>query len=199
MSDTAFAISANSPLQRLRAATGEIHRHLDGDLDILAQLASGPARRRQVFRYRDFYTGAEAAMEGPLAGLSDVAASLGARTTCLIADLNALGADATRQSRPIAPPSVANRAEALGLLYVVEGSGLGGKVILRQLAARGEALTGLTFLDPHGAEAGEVWKRVLAVLARDLGSEADIAAAVAGAIKGFAFARACLVTETVTA
>jgi heme oxygenase len=199
MSYTASNIAISPPLQRLRAATGELHRQLEGDLDILAHLAIGPARLRQVLRYRAFYTGAEAALAPPLAGVSDLETSLGARTACLAADLQALGAEPAIASRDIVALSVANRAEALGLLYVVEGSGLGGKVILRQLAAHGAPLTGLTFLDPHGADAGRVWARLLAVLARDLTSEADLAAAATGAIKGFAFAHACLVNEAVTA
>lgn len=47
---------------------------------------------------------------------------------------------------------ISNRAEALGFLYVIEGSTLGGRLILRELAAGGAEITGLSFLDPFGAE-----------------------------------------------
>ena len=102
---------------------------------------------------------------------------------------------ANRDACPQHPPGVliASRAEALGFRYVIEGTALGGRVILRELASHGIDTTELGFLDPHGARTGEVWRRFCGVLERELASAPGaLDAAVTGAEKGFAYARACL-------
>ena len=87
---------------------------------------------------------------------------------------------------------LASRAEALGFHYVMAGSALGGRVMLRELERDGVDTAGLGFLDPHGPRTGEVWRRLLDVLERELTEPNTLAQALAGARKGFAFARACL-------
>ena len=96
---------------------------------------------------------------------------------------------------PEAPPPVGSLGEALGLLYVLEGSTLGGKVIRRQVEASGGDMAGLTFLDPYGAQAGERWRSFLAVLDRAAGAEPE--GAVAGARAGFRHAELRLCGEAV--
>ena len=89
-------------------------------------------------------------------------------------------------------PGPDSRAEALGWLYVLEGSSLGGKVIRKQVTSSGGDMTGLGFLDPYGAELGARWRAFLNVLEREGRSEADLEAMVAGAQAGFRYAEACL-------
>jgi heme oxygenase len=92
----------------------------------------------------------------------------------------------------VAPPPVnaavtaANPAQALGLMYVVEGSTLGGKVIRKALAAGGGSLAGMEFLDPYGDATGAQWRAFLAVL--DDIAQGDLDAAVDGALQGFRLA-----------
>ncbi len=73
------------------------------------------------------------------------------------------------------------------MLYVLEGSTLGGQVIRKRLLARGQAMTGLSFLDPYGPETGRRWKDFLAVLQRECPPD-DVRsgeAAAKGAVTGF--------------
>lgn len=88
----------------------------------------------------------------------------------LIRDLDDLGIDARRLGRAPAAvcPSLANFAQALGARYVLEGSALGGKVILRHLQARiGDAIGPATafFGGPSHPEAGH-WRTFKAALDR---------------------------------
>lgn len=112
------------------------------------------------------------------------------RTAAIAAALCELGVPA-----PALPPAkfaLASPAEALGALYVLEGSSLGGRMILRDLRARGADTTGLHFLDPYGETTGAHWRALLAVLESELASEPARQAACDGALATFALARICL-------
>lgn len=78
------------------------------------------------------------------------------------------------------------------MFYVLEGSTLGGHVILRGLAARGVTDAGLAFLDPYGAETGARWRGFLAVLAREVRDDGAKAAACIGAVRVFRHAERIL-------
>lgn len=62
-------------------------------------------------------------------------------------------------------PTLGTFGEALGWLYVAEGSMLGGRVMRRAMAADGVSLTGLDFLDPHGDDTGPRWRAFLNAMA----------------------------------
>jgi heme oxygenase len=82
-------------------------------------------------------------------------------------------------------PSPANLAEALGMLYVLEGSTLGGHVILRTLRNAGVDCAPLAFLDPYGPDTGRRWRDFLIVLEQETGSEMRRDAACKGAVLAF--------------
>ena len=93
-------------------------------------------------------------------------------------------------------PHPHSRAEALGMLYVLEGSTLGGRLILRTLAAKGVSDPDLAFLDPYGSESGARWREFLAVLENETGGDAGrIGDAEKGAVRGFEHAEAVLCGE----
>jgi heme oxygenase len=87
---------------------------------------------------------------------------------CLSSDLLALGTDFSQVPR--APESIIpvlpTFAHALGAFYVLEGSVLGGRMILRDLEARvGQQFAGAThFLGGRGEETGPMWKSFRAAL-----------------------------------
>jgi heme oxygenase len=73
---------------------------------------------------------------------------------------------------------------AWGELYVIEGSALGGRIIVKRLRERFPAL-------PHhfyaiGENAGEPWPRFQSVLDRALVEPAALQAAIDGALRMFA-------------
>jgi heme oxygenase len=87
---------------------------------------------------------------------------------CLNADLEAIGADPASVPRapPTLLPSLPTFAHALGALYVLEGSTLGGRVILRDIEARlGPQITGATrFFGGRGTAVGQKWQTFRTVL-----------------------------------
>ena len=178
-------------LSRLREATNGAHQRLEARLDILVRVGARAGRRALVGRFHGLHAGAEAVLEPLLAGLPGLDYAARRRSAMLQEDLGALGAEPGPPFLIAAPASV---PEALGLLYVLEGSALGGKVIRKALAARGQDMTGLSFLDHYGPEVGARWRSFLTVLDRESteGDEAAMAAAVRGGLAGFAHAEAWL-------
>lgn len=160
----------------LRSATRPAHERLERAVDAVERLAD-PCRRPALLRgYAAFYLPAEAALSPLLAGLPNLSFDGQRRAALLGRHL---------EPHPPAFPLPGSRAEALGLLYVLEGSSLGGRVLLRALVARGVDVSELGFLDPYGAETGPLWRGFLAVLERETRDETRRAEAVRGALRGF--------------
>jgi len=80
-----------------------------------------------------------------------------ARTPLLLSDLQSLGAPAARDIAPM--PPLPGFAQALGVRYVLEGSALGGQVILAALTARlGAEIAGATSFFAGGRDAMAGWR-----------------------------------------
>jgi heme oxygenase len=109
------------------------------------------------------------------------------RTPALRADLAALGFD--HAAMPLlVTPKLDNFAAALGALYVLEGSALGGKVILRALEARlGPQIAGATaFFGGAGRQGALPWPAFKARLdAFGHGRPASQVRSIAGAMAVF--------------
>jgi heme oxygenase len=176
--------------RRLREATAPEHQRLEARLAVHQRIASRAGRAALIARYWRFHGHAEAALAPWLSDLEGLDFEARLRTPLLARDFADLG---------LAPPAgagagdpVESRGEALGVLYVLEGSALGGRVIRRQLAARGADFVGLGFLDPYGGRTGERWRSFLDVLERETAEPEAAEAAVAGALAGFRQAEAAL-------
>ena len=179
---------------RLRHATGEAHERLESKLDIIQRVRTLQERQVLVGRFWGLHEGAERALGPTLETVEDLDYPARRRAGLIEADLANLGGNEPAPL-PVCPVEDArSRAEALGFFYVLEGSTLGGKIIRRELAALGHDATGLSFLDPYGAEAGERWRSFLAVLRRECPSgEGDLAdETVGGAVSGFRHAECWL-------
>jgi heme oxygenase len=178
--DAAGGVEAGHDLRGLlRRATSEAHRRLDagwGDHDF--------ANRRD---YETFLAAMAAALVPLEADLNR--ATEGAvppdwparrRSAAILADLAALGRPA-----PPAPasPRAPGRAEVAGLLYVLEGSRLGGQLLLRRaLASSDPVVRDNTRFLRHG-EGLRLWPSFTAWLASCPPTQAD--GAVAGALRAF--------------
>jgi len=129
----------------LRTGTAAVHQRVEqvtqlpDCIENVADYAECLAGFQRIFAPLERHLAAFA--EWPVLGI-DLAAH--ARAPALRADLGALGVDAEGLvEMPMAPPS--SFPAALGALYVLEGSALGGRVILRALQARlGAVLHGAT-------------------------------------------------------
>lgn len=175
---TAGAVTGASPvLVQLRAATGKAHQRLEAKLDAIAYLTDTARRSELIRRYAAFHISADAALAPQLASVEGLNAAGRRRTPLLI--------DHAPEVLPIFP-APDDALEALGMLYVLEGSTLGGRMILRALADRGIYDLALAFLDPYGPDTGKSWRDFLAVLAREAGrDDARIATVCRGGIIAF--------------
>ncbi|WP_337186909.1 biliverdin-producing heme oxygenase [Phenylobacterium sp.] len=174
--------------RRLRDATRADHDRLERRVDILRRIARPEARRGLIEGFYGLHLDAEAAMAPWLADLPGLDFTARRRSGLLARDLAAAGGCA-----PVPEPfEVAGRPEALGLMYVLEGSTLGGQVIRREAVRAGVTMSGLGFLDPYGAEVGPRWKAFLTVVDAQAVGEDDLLSLIAGARRGFALAEARL-------
>jgi heme oxygenase len=87
----------------------------------------------------------------------------------LVKDLEALGHDAAslaRLPRATRLPQLTGLPEALGCFYVLEGSTLGGQLILRHLQRHFAAASagGFAFFRAYGEEVGPMWRAFGAVV-----------------------------------
>jgi heme oxygenase len=177
--------TARSALGYMREATHDLHQQLEERLDVIAQLSDPSRRATLIERYAALYLPSDDALMPWLKEIADLDHGSRSRTPLL-------ARFAGEQVLPPFPVPL-NEAEALGMLYVLEGSTLGGRFILRALAERGIEDPDLTFLDPYGAETGARWRAFLAVLARETeGDAARINYACLGAVRAFQHAECVL-------
>ncbi len=183
----------DGPLARLRVATAQAHHDLDSSLGVLDR-PWGPDRHR---RWLGLTWGLLAPLERTLSafalrepGVLDLVSR--ARADLALADLRVLGADdaeigALRECPTV--PVATDRAAALGISYVLDGSTLGGGLIAGAVVSAGvpvEATTSLT-----GAEgAGRRWRETMAAI--EAAGEAAVPGMTAAAVATFAAYRSWL-------
>jgi heme oxygenase len=102
-------------------------------------------------------------------------------------DLAALGL--AHGQVPARVPAFADRFEALGAAYVIEGSTLGGPVLLARLRAAGLSLSrergGARFLSGYGPQSAAMWRAFRSALHDAAGGQLDWAALRRGALGMF--------------
>ena len=178
------ALGSGDALACVRAATQAQHVRLDKRLDAVAQFSDPEQRRGLCHRYAAFHIPADIMLAPWLSDLPDLDFAKRSRSALLAVFVG---------DRPLPDfPAPAGQAEALGMLYVLEGSTLGGQFITRALATRGVIDPGLAFLDPYGDETGVRWRSFLAVLVREVTDDGLIAEACRGAVRAFDHAESIL-------
>jgi heme oxygenase len=174
----------------LRERTRLAHERLERRMAVFDAMAAPGAARRLAPLYFDFHASAEAVLQDRLGAVPGLEFERRRRAPLIAAELERMGQPRPAIRTPTPPPR--SLPEALGFLYVLDGSSLGGRVIRREAERRGLDLAGLSFLDPYGSEAGAMWRRFVQVLSRHC-DEADARSrAAAGAAAGFAHAEATL-------
>jgi heme oxygenase (biliverdin-IX-beta and delta-forming) len=165
----------SSLLARIRSETRPFHERLERQM-ILMRPDLSLARYRDVLEaFHGFYKPWEAAIF-PLLD-SALPASLASRRKLplLEEDIRALGG--SPESVACCPdlPSTGDLALALGSMYVLEGSTLGGQIISRHLARRFcfPKQGGCRFFTAYGPETGRMWREFGAILENQSGPEFD--------------------------
>ncbi|WP_236829122.1 biliverdin-producing heme oxygenase [Blastococcus sp. KM273128] len=171
-------------LRALRTGTAEEHRLLEETLDLLDPDLDRDRLVHVLGLMHGFWTAAERGLdEWAACHPADAAAADWARRRragLFAADLAALGAPV-----PVAAPglpAVAGTDEALGRLYVLEGSTLGGTFIDRHLATL-PLLAGvrLRAFSPYDADTGAMWAAYRRVVRAHVAAGGDAARVVAAA------------------
>lgn len=150
--ETHDRLELRTPLAALFAPGGRYSRDLHGD--ILRRLLSlyRPVEQR-LWDHSLFHGGG-------------FARSLRRKVPLLERDLRVLGHDPDGVPDLAPVPTLTTEAAALGSLYVIEGSTLGGKMIAKELRAQlqlTEAM-GAAFFVPYGSATGKVWSEFLLLL-----------------------------------
>jgi heme oxygenase len=168
-------------LSHLRLATGELHRRLEDRFDAVTALGDPDRRPQIVARYQRLYSGAFRTLMpwlSCIAGL-EMARRAGMRWPD--------GLVVKEAGSPF--PEPADTHEALGLLYVIEGSTLGGRLILKALARKGIIDPSLSFLDPYGNDSARMWRAVLTVIEHEgQKGPAELESICRGGVRGFTHA-----------
>jgi heme oxygenase len=81
----------------------------------------------------------------------------------LKADIEALGGDVRKDIPRATAPSISTKYQALGALYVMEGSVLGGRTIVKMLE-KNNIHTGISFFSGYGENTPVLWGRFIELL-----------------------------------
>lgn len=167
----------------LRRATAEAHARLDAGWDI-HDLAQRPAYTAFLSSMAAALVPLEARLEADAVAARLPDWPVRRRSAALLADLAGLSVRPAHAA-PTGPDG-SGPGEIAGILYVLEGSRLGGQLILRRVLASPDAVVrdNVRFLR-HG-EGMRLWPSFAAWLAADAGARADIDGAIAGAHRAFA-------------
>jgi len=147
-------------LHRLRSGTADEHEDLERALDLLDPGLDRARLTAVLDRMHGFWVAAEAGLERWAAGCAPDAAAVDwprrRRAALFAADLRALGSAPTART-PELPP-LDGTDQALGRLYVLEGSTLGGVFIDRHLSSLPSlADVRVAAFSPYGADTGSMW------------------------------------------
>ena len=182
-------------LHLLRTGTAAEHESVERTLDLLdpeldLERLTGVLTRMHGF-WRAAETGLDRWADRFPADAEAVAWTARRRAGLFAADLGALGATGTDDAPEL--PAVADTDAALGRLYVLEGSTLGGRFIDRHLAGL-PSLAGvrLRAFSPYGEETGAMWHAFRRVTRDHVTNGGDADAVLASAAGTFrALARWC--------
>lgn len=175
--------SASPLLLALRQGTQACHKTLEARLPFFSDSFDHAAYRRLVEAYYGFHAPLELRLSG-------YQGSERHKAPALCQDLLALGASAAQiDALPLCErlPSITDQASALGVMYVLEGSTLGGQVLKRAMAERlgVDTNTGGAFLDVYGSVTGSRWRSFLQRLEQAPHSADGQARSVACAVATF--------------
>ena len=153
---------------RLKAETAVEHARTDALMDLPAMTVARYIASLQALR--DAHVVVERELARHTRELAELGYDVAARSKVawLDADLAALNARADGEPPALPRLSVNGVAAACGVVYVMEGSTLGGQVIARHVgpALGVTAERGLRYFSGYGKDTGERWREASAAITR---------------------------------
>jgi heme oxygenase len=173
--------------KRLRLETRDLHQKMERQLPVFSPDFTLEAYRRLLARYAGFYAPVEEKLTALRADGLLVFDERRPKLALLRLDLERLGGS-PNPARCQAVPSLQSVSQGIGCMYVLEGSTLGGQIILRHL---NEALgvtegNGGAFFSSYGPELSRRWKEFREAVALDERAVREADAIVASARATFA-------------
>jgi heme oxygenase len=150
----------------LRTQTACLHKQIEVQLGLPSAIQNLDDYRGWLSRFLGLYGPLEQAL-AEFTEWRDHGLTLPNHSVRLAADLRAMGVDpaGVLQAPPTVVPRLATFAHALGVVYVLEGSALGGRVILRDINARvGPRIIGATRFFGGGMATDQTWQGVKTAL-----------------------------------
>jgi len=152
----------------LKSETAALHDEIEKSSLMRGLMAEEFTRQDYVVylrRMRDFYAGIEARLSAVPRIDEDVPDfDRRMKVNALNADLFAMG-DQAGAGDWKDPFEISDLSQALGVMYVLEGSTLGGQLISRKLRERDFiSEKNLNFFNHYGADVGVYWKKFVAIL-----------------------------------
>lgn len=148
-------------LQSLRAATADIHSAIETEADVERRLRNLAERPEMVGQFLVLHRAVEDAIAPWRSAFGAEGYEPDRRSPLILAGLDALGARPPEHRAAAALPTY---GEAIGWVYVAEGSMLGGRVMRKGMIRDSIPLTGLEFLDPWGDETGSRWRAFMTLM-----------------------------------
>lgn len=184
-------VAAMSLLADIRSSTAKLHQELEAVLDIPSQVKSREQYAALLARFTALYGPWEARLQSYAPDFAALGINLGERLRVpnLQRDLAALNTNVRLPGGDAYAPEIPGFPEALGSLYVLEGSTLGGQVLTRHFRENlGLEDSQLGFFNSHGPLVGKLWKDFCAALTAcgEEASEDDRSRVQRGAIDSFA-------------
>ncbi len=141
-------------MARLKSGTQDQHRAIERLVPLMASDLTSATYVGYLRRMLGYVQPIEAALRSVL-GLSGVISDLDARAKSgwLQDDLGGAHVSTCTDL-----PSLTSVSAALGCMYVLEGSTLGGQILARHVAGRVDGAN-VSYLRSYGAEVGPMWKR----------------------------------------
>jgi heme oxygenase len=172
--------------ERLRRETAELHRKVEEMTDLPGSVSTREDYEQLLTRLREFHLAVEGLWDDTrwMTRWAEVGIELAShRRAHLLAD-DLAGLESRVAPRPAIMPSFGEFGEALGCLYVMEGSSLGGRVLGPAFrAALGDVPT--AFFDSEGRSHPSPWRSLTSALRRFESSSGDIDAVLHGAQETF--------------
>jgi heme oxygenase len=170
----------------LRSATRAAHERMEAGLQLISPDLTRGEYIATLRRFLAVHTVLDRELEVHVAELRRLGFEweLRGKVSLLRRDLDVLGSSPCSLDQAARLPSLLPTAfHALGALYVIEGSTLGGMVISRHLerALRIGPADGASFFYGQGAATGARWKQLCGLLERRLADPRSLEQAVSGA------------------
>lgn len=168
---------------RLRLETRLEHERVEAAVDIEGRLATLDKYRDLLARFYGFYAAFEPVLHARLPGEFVRRSHLPA----LRRDAEALEINAQTLLPAQRLPVLRDEAEAIGAMYVIEGSTLGGQIISRMLRERLGLCPdcGGAFFSGYGAQNGPMWRTFCEAVEVWSGTHGNIDGMVVGARETF--------------